>query len=163
MCAVPVALAVTPSSVLAQSPPANGRTTQARVTFTADFMAKMLKLIARDGVERETAAPIAGALRLSAAGATWKNRQIALQGEATGLFYGFAVSRGRDQDVLLLFRNTVAIRAFRAHRDGTLVGAVSFDIDSERVTVRKLGEAMGDFTTQFRFWASHADDFAEAK
>ncbi len=125
--------------------------------LTPGFIAKVLALMSRHGNDRETPAPFANALGLTPAGESWANRQVAATGQKTQFLHSFAVSRGSDTDILLSVRRPDALLAFRAHRDGTLVSALSYDIKTRQITLLEPQVAKTRFADECAFWAASLD------
>jgi len=154
-------LAFAPDGLQAQAPapaasPSAGPTV-VPMSLTPAFMEKMLKLISAQGQDRECPSQFANALGLSAPGKTWADRQVVADGKSTGFVYGFAVSRGSEQDLLITVRQPAALLAFRAHRDGTIVSAFSFDAQSQKFSIRTPLEAQAPFAKVCAFWQANID------
>jgi hypothetical protein len=67
-----------------------------------------------------------------------------------------AVSRGNDQDIVVSLRkpdnNPDNMYVFRVRRDGTLVTAVIFDIQTRQLTVLNRAEAQKKLEAEILFW-----------
>jgi len=134
----------------------------ANSTLTPEFLEKMLKLIAAQGQDRDCPAAFANPLGLGATGQTWADHQAVAYGKTTGFLYGFAVSRGSDQDVLITVRRPKDILAFRSRRDGTLVSAFAFEIQSKQLGMRPPAKAQEDFIEVCEFWRANVDKLLAA-
>jgi hypothetical protein len=125
--------------------------------FTDQFIGKILMLIALEGSDQELDSILANALGFSPVGGSWANHQVATQDHAANAYYGFAISRKTDQDVLLQFRKANTVSAFRAHRDGTLVSAASYNVETGQLAKQTADEAQAAFAAQCLFWTSKVD------
>lgn len=123
-------------------------------SLTPDLLNKLLDLDARKGTDREAAAPIANALGLTASGQAWPIREIATpDAETPSVLHGFAVNRGAARDIIVTRRNPDKIRVFRAQRDGVVVSAMIFDLQTRQATIRVPAEAQAELDAEFTHWA----------
>jgi len=126
-------------------------------SLTPEFISRMLTLLSLRGNDHETPARFANALGLTPPGVSWANRQVAAKGQATEFIHSFAVSRGSDTDLLLSVRRPDALLVFRAHRDGTLVSALSYDLKTKQIGPLDPKVARTDLADECAFWASSVD------
>lgn len=140
----------TPAATAASTPAVSVSVTG----LTSELMAKMLKLIASQGVDREFLAPLANALGIGAAGQAWSSRSITAGDAASGV-HGFYISRGNDQDIVATLMVTgKSLYCYRAHRDGTVVAAFIGDVATQKITPRDLPDAQKGFDTEISLWSS---------
>jgi hypothetical protein len=147
------------TSLQAQNSATNAAAVQVSTnsTLPPEFMAKMHQLLSLKGSDYTIPASFANTLGLTAAGVAWPSRQVVTHGATTSFGYGFNTSRGTDQDIVLLVRRTANILFFRANRDGTLVSALSYDLQTKQITPRDTTEAQADFAVVWQFWIANVD------
>jgi hypothetical protein len=117
------------------------------------LLSKMLDLIARMGTDLDIPARVANPLGLSATDKGWPSRQIVYQETASGITHSMAIGRGNDQDIAVNSRKADNIDFYRIRRDGTLVTALIYDIQTQQFTERNLAEAQKNLDAEFAFWA----------
>ena len=116
-----------------------------------DVLAKMLDYIARAGNDRELAADISNRLGLTAAGQRWSSRQAGV--EYSEILHGVYASRGSDKDLLLSLTITKKkVDLYRIHRDGTLVAAVTLDIEKQQMIDHNRAETQKGLDAELVFW-----------
>ena len=150
---------VAPNVPRAQAAKANVAATPAssNATATTKLLAKMLKLISLMGADRDIPPPIAGALGLAATGEAWPDRQFAFEWKPSATLHAVAISRGADPDIVLSVRGPAAVSVYRAHRDGTLVSATNFFLETKQIATLSPAEARAGFSRECAFWAAHID------
>ena len=146
---------VAPNIPRAQAAKAN--LAPADATVTTGLLAKMLKLISVEGADRDIPPPIAGSLGLAAAGEAWPDRQFAFEWKPSATLHAVAISRGADQDIVLSVRGPAAVSVYRAHRNGTLVSATNFFLETKQIATLSPAEAQAGFSRECAFWAAHID------
>jgi hypothetical protein len=118
---------------------------------------KLLKLIAAMGVDTTLPAPVATALGLTANAQPWPDRQFAVQSTEAGTLHAVAIHRGAEPDMVFSNRGPAAISIFRAHRDGSLVGATAFFSETHLTISPPPAQSQTDFAAEGAFWAAHVD------
>ena len=121
--------------------------------LTPELLSKMLDLIARTGTDLDIPARVANPLGLSANDQGWPSRQIVYQETATGITHSMAIGRGNDKDIALNSRKPDNIDFYRIRRDGTLVMALIYDIQTRQFSERSGAEAQKTLDAEFAFWA----------
>jgi hypothetical protein len=120
--------------------------------LTPELLSRILDLNDTKGTDRDVPALVANGLGLSASGKAWPSRQVAVKDLITLVSHGVVVSRESDQDIIFNRRNSDNFHAFRTQRDGTLVTAVSYDLNTLRLTVLSRAEARQELDVEFAFW-----------
>lgn len=134
--------------------------------LTPELLSKILQLIGLRGIDQVIPARIVNALGLTATGEDWPDHKIGAQDnpkDPNTLMHSFAVSRASDQDVVLTQSNKVSIHSYRAHRDGTLVAALTFNKTTGELSMRSPVEAQADLAAEFKFWADNVDFLLRGK
>lgn len=122
-----------------------------------DLLGKMLKLISLMGSDRDIPAAIAGSLGLEGAGRSWPDRQFAVQWNPTRTLHAVAIGRGGDQDLIFSVRGPAAVSVFRTHRDGTLVSAVNFFMQTNQAVLLSPADARAGLAAERAFWTTNID------
>jgi hypothetical protein len=157
--ALPAPISAPASAPVATVPPPLVATSP----LTPEILNKIVRYIALSGIDRETAAVLANPLGLSASGQTWASRQVAVEDSQNHYTHGFAVSRGTDQDIYLSKRLPDSIHAFRATRDGKVVGALFAIPSTGQVSMRDPAEAQAEFDDEAKLWADNIDALLAGK
>jgi hypothetical protein len=132
-------------------------------TLSPEFMAKMLKLNSRDGVDREVPPIYASPLGLAYPGKTYPTHQDSFKQLSNGFSHAFAVNRGTDQDVIFSVLRPDVVLVFRVHRDGTIVAAVHAERKTAVITARTTAEAQADFANECAWWKANVDVLINGK
>jgi len=122
-----------------------------------EVLAKVLNLISLVGSDRDLPAPIAGSLGLAVSGQPWPDRQFAVQWTPTRTLHAVAISRGADPDLIFSVRGPAAVTIFRTHRDGTLVSATNFFMQTNQAVPLRPDEARAGFAAERAFWTNNID------
>ena len=125
--------------------------------LTPEVMRKMLLYIAANGKDKDVIPLVANTLGLSATGQTWAGRSVGVRDESKVL-YCFYVSRGSEEDILVSITTPDIVQAFRAHRDGKIVTAFTYDLAAQKMAVRAPAEAQPDLDSALRIWADYIND-----
>jgi hypothetical protein len=128
----------------------------ATATLSPGTLNKILQLIASKGEDGNVGAKVANALGMTAAGQPWADHKIAVA-SPDKVIHGFTISRGSDEDVIIYARWPDGIHIFRAHRDGKLVAALSFNPQTRMITTRDAAAARQELDDEFTFWTRSVD------
>ena len=142
--------ASTPAAIPVAARPAAGP------TLTPETMAKLLKLVADKGVDRDLNPLAASTLGLVNSGQTWASRAVNWK-ENNGTLHSFYVNRGTDQDLAIsLAIPDKTIYGYRFHRDGTVITAFTFDMATRQITMLSADQAQKPLDAQVAFWINLA-------
>jgi hypothetical protein len=146
--------------VLAADTPAASASVSASpsAALSSETLRKILQVMAAQGHDGDLGVEIANALGLSATGTPWPYRWFSVN--ATDTFvHGVFISRGSDRDMIVLVKRPDGFRAFRIHRDGSLVTALLADISQSHITMRAPAEAQAELAAELQFWTAGIDKF----
>ena len=122
--------------------------------LTPELLGRLLDLIARRGTDYETPALVSNAVGFSATGHTWRNRQVNTPDSRPGCSHCFAIDRGGEKDLAIVFRTPDDIKIYRTERNGKIVSAVIYDSKTRQITMRDPVEAQAEVNAEFVFWAT---------
>ena len=120
--------------------------------LSPELLSRILSVIASDGIYRDVPPEISNALGLSGTGQGWPSRQLAVKDTSNNVSHAIAISRDTDQDIVLNRRSLDSFSAFRIKRDGTLVTAVRYDLNTGRLVVRSRAEAQKELNGEIAYW-----------
>jgi hypothetical protein len=149
-----IALPPAPAETPTAAPPASLPAASGPV-FNAEVMNKVLQLISSKGKDGTVSPAIASTLGLTS-GETWLDHKVAVIAPDK-MNHGFAISRGADQDVVLYVRYPDTVHIFRAHRDGTLVAALTYNNQTQAIVVLPIAEAQAEHASELAIWAGSID------
>jgi hypothetical protein len=121
--------------------------------LTPELLSKFLSLMASNGTDRTSPPTLPNALGFSPKGQVWENRQLITPDPHPNTFHAFCISRDRDEkDVMVLFITPDLIHAFRAHRNGTAVAALIYDMHRKQLTMQDPVIAQKELDLEFVYW-----------
>ena len=126
-------------------------------TLTPALLSKMLDQIAKEGNDREVPASLANPLGLSPAGKAWPSRESGARNTATKILHAVYAGRGGDENMMLTVGAKEGVHVFRIRRDGTLLGARLFDLQTRQSAELGRVEAQKELEAELVFWRNFLD------
>ncbi|MGD0682592.1 MAG: tetratricopeptide repeat protein [Terracidiphilus sp.] len=130
---------------------------------SSDVLNRILALIAESGSDSELPAWISDSLGFSNNNQPWPDRLISVRSDESDLsspLHFVAISRGADENVLILTKKESITRFIRTLRDGHAVKAIAIDTVLGKASMIATADAQSEVNAEFQFWERNVEKAA---